>query len=83
MNPRHALAHRGDVGRVWHRRCALSLFGKSPVATASEALYYKLETSFGVEDLGTLVTPLILTGLAAGVAMRVQLWNIDAEGQFI
>jgi simple sugar transport system permease protein len=37
---------------------------------------------FGLEDLGLLVAPLILTGLAAAVTLRIGLWNIGGEGQF-
>ena len=39
-------------------------------------------TEFGIEDLGLLVSPLILTGLAVAVMLRIGLWNIGAEGQF-
>lgn len=37
---------------------------------------------FGLMDLGLIMTPLILTGLAVTVAMKVGAWNIGAEGQF-
>jgi simple sugar transport system permease protein len=33
-------------------------------------------------DLGLIMTPLILTGLAVMIAMKVGAWNIGAEGQF-
>lgn len=39
-------------------------------------------TEFGLEDLGLLVSPLVLTGLAAAVTLKMGLWNIGAEGQF-
>jgi general nucleoside transport system permease protein len=39
-------------------------------------------TEFGLQDLGLLVSPLILTGLAAAIPLRMGLWNIGAEGQF-
>ncbi len=35
----------------------------------------------GIEDVATLATPLILTGLAAAIPLRLGLWNIGAEGQ--
>ncbi len=60
----------------------LKIVGFSPAAMVVQALSYTLGTSFGLQDLGTLVTPLLLTGLAAMVAMRVNLWNIGGEGQF-
>lgn len=60
----------------------LRLLGYQPVTMGLEALGYTLGSSFGLQDLGTLVTPLLLTGLAAMIAMRVNLWNIGGEGQF-
>jgi simple sugar transport system permease protein len=60
----------------------LAVLGFSPMEMGAEAIGYTLGTSFGIQDLGTLVTPLLLTGLAAMVAMRVNLWNIGGEGQF-
>ena len=42
----------------------------------------RLGSAFGLEDLGLLFSPLILTGLAAAVAIRIGLWNIGGEGQF-
>lgn len=37
---------------------------------------------YGWMDLGLMITPLILTGLAVTIAMKVGAWNIGAEGQF-
>ena len=37
---------------------------------------------FGLMDLGLIMTPLILTGLAVTIAQKVSAWNIGAEGQF-
>ncbi len=39
-------------------------------------------SSFELEDLCLLVTPLIMTGLSVSVGLRVGAWNIGAEGQF-
>jgi simple sugar transport system permease protein len=39
-------------------------------------------SAFGLMDLGLIVTPLILTGLAVMIALKVGAWNIGAEGQF-
>jgi general nucleoside transport system permease protein len=41
-----------------------------------------LSNEFGLQDLGLLTSPLILTGLAVAVMLRAGLWNIGAEGQF-
>jgi simple sugar transport system permease protein len=49
---------------------------------AGNVVTTSLGTEFGLEDLGLLVSPLILTGLAAAVTLRIGLWNIGGEGQF-
>lgn len=61
---------------------ALGLSGYNPTEMLVNAVVMMLGTSFGIQDLGTLLTPLLLTGLAAMIAMRVNLWNIGGEGQF-
>ncbi len=60
----------------------LNVLGYSPISMGIDAIGSTLGTSYGLQDLGTLVTPLLLTGLAAMIAMRVNLWNIGGEGQF-
>ena len=60
----------------------LAALGFNPITMGGEALKYTLGSSYGIQDLGTLATPLLLTGLAAMIAMRVNLWNIGGEGQF-
>jgi simple sugar transport system permease protein len=60
----------------------LALTGSSPVALAGEVISATFGSSFALEDLGLLVTPLILTGLSASVSLRIGAWNIGAEGQF-
>lgn len=59
-----------------------SLAGLSPTALAAQVVSSVLGTRFGLEDLGLLVTPLILTGLSVMIMRRMGLWNIGAEGQF-
>lgn len=60
----------------------LKLAGFEPIALSADALSYTFGTAYGLQGLGTLVTPLILTGLAVSLAMRIQLWNMGADGQF-
>ena len=49
---------------------------------ASDVVDSSFGTVFGIEDLGLLLSPLILTGLATAVTLRIGLWNIGGEGQF-
>jgi ABC-type uncharacterized transport system permease subunit len=50
-----------------------------------ESFYYLFKGAFGsknaIAETGARATPLILTGLAAGIAFRAKFWNIGAEGQ--
>lgn len=61
---------------------ALAFAGIAPLALASQVIRSTFGSRFGLEDVGLLVTPLILTGLSVAVALRIGAWNIGAEGQF-
>ncbi|WP_375465497.1 ABC transporter permease [uncultured Methylobacterium sp.] len=61
---------------------ALALAGRAPVALGREVLASAFGSVEGLEDLGLLVTPLILTGIAVALTRRIGLWNIGGEGQF-
>lgn len=60
----------------------LSVAGMNPLDLGAEVISDSLGSSFGLEDLGLLVIPLMLTGLAVTVAQQIGAWNIGAEGQF-
>lgn len=60
----------------------LSATGAQPLQLGGEVLSASFMSSFGLEDLGLLVIPLILTGLSVAVAQQIGAWNIGAEGQF-
>jgi simple sugar transport system permease protein len=77
------------VSRVAAIGLALSIAGFIAVLTGMNPLWLVVEvvtstfgSSFGLQDLGVLATPLILTGLSVMIARRMGLWNIGAEGQF-
>ena len=61
---------------------AFALAGHDVPMLAGSVMHGSFGSLFGLEDLGLLFSPLILTGLAAAVAMRIGLWNIGGEGQF-
>ncbi|WP_312858698.1 ABC transporter permease subunit [Rhizobium sp. G21] len=60
----------------------LALAGHNPLDLGMQVLNASFGSSFGMEDLGLLVIPLILTGLSVTVAQQIGAWNIGAEGQF-
>jgi simple sugar transport system permease protein len=60
----------------------LAATGADPLELGRQVLEASFGSTFGMEDLGVLVTPLILTGLSVAVAQQIGAWNIGAEGQF-
>ncbi|MDE1995853.1 MAG: ABC transporter permease, partial [Rhizobiaceae bacterium] len=60
----------------------LAATGASPLELASEVIDSSFGSSFGLQDLGVLLVPLILTGLSVAVGQQIGVWNIGAEGQF-
>ncbi|SFJ10781.1 ABC transporter permease [Celeribacter neptunius] len=56
--------------------------GRDPIALGAKVLSSTFGSSFGLEDLALLFSPLIYCGLAVAVALRIGAWNIGAEGQF-
>jgi simple sugar transport system permease protein len=61
---------------------ALMATGHNPVELAGEVVSASLGDEFGLQDLGVLVIPLVLTGLSVTVGQQIGAWNIGAEGQF-
>ncbi|MER2251105.1 ABC transporter permease [Methylorubrum podarium] len=60
----------------------LALAGLAPGRLGAEVVGSAFGSAGGLEDLGLLVTPLILTGIAVALTQRIGLWNIGGEGQF-
>lgn len=60
----------------------LAAGGARPLDLAGQVLRSTFGSDFGLEDVGLLLTPLILTGLSVAVALRIGAWNIGADGQF-
>jgi len=60
----------------------LAFTGVNPIPLAGEVVRSTFGSGFGLEDLGLLMTPLMLTGLAVAVTLRIGIWNIGADGQF-
>jgi general nucleoside transport system permease protein len=59
----------------------LLLTGASPLVVYTEMFRGAFLSWYGLTDSLAVAIPLILTGLAAAVAFRMQLYNIGAEGQ--
>lgn len=59
----------------------LAATGHDPVVVYREMVAGTLSTSYGLADTMTTAIPLVLSGLAAAFAFRVNLYNIGGEGQ--
>ena len=59
----------------------LLIEGFDPITVYRELFKASFTTKFGITDSLTIAVPLILTGLAAAVVFRMNLFNIGAEGQ--
>lgn len=60
----------------------LGVTGAEPLALGRRVVESSFGSRYALEDLGLVVIPLILTGLAVAVGRQVGVWNIGAEGQF-
>jgi general nucleoside transport system permease protein len=49
---------------------------------AIKSINVTLASSYGLQQTLTLAAPLMLTGAAVAVAMRIGIWNVGADGQF-
>ena len=61
----------------------LLLTGESPVEVYAKMLDASFGSPRGIAETLISSTPLILTGVAAAIAFKMQVWNIGAEGQFL
>lgn len=60
----------------------IAFAGMNPIELGGRVISASFGSTFGMEDLGVLIIPLILTGLAVAVGQQIGAWNIGAEGQF-
>lgn len=58
----------------------IELNGLSAPDMAGRAIKSTLGSTFGLQQIAQLATPLILTGLASAICIKMRLWNIGAEG---
>jgi simple sugar transport system permease protein len=60
----------------------IKITGISPILMLEKVLKSTLGSSYGFEQALILATPLIFCGLSVAVGLRMNIWNIGAEGQF-
>jgi simple sugar transport system permease protein len=59
----------------------IELSGKSALDLGKRVIQSTLGSSYGLQQLGILATPLIITGAAVMLGGRLGLWNVGVEGQ--
>lgn len=57
------------------------MVGINPVKAIWTLVSHAFSSSYGFSEVLVKTAPLILTGLAVSVGMKMQLWNLGAEGQ--
>jgi general nucleoside transport system permease protein len=61
----------------------LLLFGANPIETYAAMARGAFGARYNISETLVKAIPLMLTGLAVGVAFRMLFWNIGAEGQLV
>ncbi|MGE0004303.1 MAG: ABC transporter permease [Parvibaculaceae bacterium] len=69
---------------IWAALVAMGLaLGSYPVTEiATQLVIATFGSSYGFQQTLVLAAPLVLTGTAVAVAMRMNIWNVGGEGQF-
>ncbi|TKC18966.1 ABC transporter permease [Robertmurraya kyonggiensis] len=65
--------------------CAIFIVinGMNPLTVYGKMVQGAFGSSFGISETLLKATPLLLCALGVGIAYRISIWNIGAEGQFI
>jgi general nucleoside transport system permease protein len=62
---------------------ALQLTGRDTIQLAIEVARATFGSRFGLEETAIIATPILLDAIAVSLALRMRLWNIGVEGQFL
>src|SRR5690242_14694169 len=61
----------------------LLITGRDPFSILSDAVHANLGSQRGLEETGVIATPILMCALAVALSLRMRLWNIGADGQFL
>jgi general nucleoside transport system permease protein len=62
---------------------ALQLTGRSTPTLTFDALRSTLGQRGGLESTSVIATPILMNAVAVAIALRMKIWNIGVEGQFL
>jgi len=84
-DPRRTAAFRvlGAVAGLLVAGLVLLLTGRDPFSILSDAVHANLGSKRGLEETGVIATPILMCALAVALSLRMKLWNIGADGQFL
>src|SRR5688572_18346977 len=84
VTPAQAMLARvsGVVAALAVAAVVLTLAGRNPVDLLWKAVDGTFLEVQGMEELGVLLTPILMSALAVHIALRMKIWNIGSEGQF-
>jgi general nucleoside transport system permease protein len=84
-DPRRAAASRiaGGLAGLLVAGLVLLLTGRNPFEILGDAIDANLGSKRGLEETGIIATPILMTALAVALSLRMRLWNIGADGQFL
>jgi ABC-type uncharacterized transport system permease subunit len=84
-DPRRAAASRvaGALVGLLVAGFVLLLTGREPFSILSDAVHANLGSKRGLEETGVIATPILMCALAVALSLRMRLWNIGADGQFL
>ena len=84
VTPAQAMLARvsGVVAALAVAAVVLTLTGRNPVDLLWKAVDGTFLEVQGMEELGVLLTPILMSALAVHIALRMKIWNIGSEGQF-
>jgi ABC-type uncharacterized transport system permease subunit len=60
----------------------LALTGRNPLSLLGKAIDGTFGERQGLEEMGLLLTPIMMNALAVHIGLRMKIWNIGSEGQF-
>ena len=72
----------GVVAALVVAAVVLTLTGRNPLSLLWKALDGTFGERQGMEEMGLLLTPILMNALAVHIALRMKIWNIGSEGQF-
>jgi simple sugar transport system permease protein len=73
----------GAVAGVLVAGLILLVTGRNPFTILADAIDANLGDLQGIEETGIIATPILMNALAVALSLRMRLWNIGADGQFL